>query len=208
MKVQGKEKNYPFLILRDYTVGYMHRYPEILQILDRHPGLIEEIWFGYSPRTMEDARKEVESLKPFVQECKKRNIRFAIQHGITLGHGEISGFSAVGESGKVQLAALPENAWAQAQDGHRMWGVLCPRSSAAWKHIYDLTAYILTELDVESFWIDDEFRLGFYKSPCFCTRCIKAFNKQFGHTFTRKKLIHHLYEKIDPVIRGEWSDFQ
>lgn len=208
MEIQGR--NYPFLILREYgsTKKYAHRLKEIFQILDQHPGLIEEIWFAYSPRNMTEAKKEVELLRPFVDECKKRNIRFSAQQGITLGHGEISAPSAVGEGGNIQLAPLPENAWSRAADGHCMWGVLCPRSKDTWRHLYDLTVYLLTELELDSYWPDDDFRLGFCKSPCFCPRCIKAFNKRYAHTFTRKTLVKALYDKIDPAIRREWGDFQ
>lgn len=208
MKIQGKD--YPFLILREYasTRKYAHRLKEIFLILDQYPGLIEEIWFAYSPRNMAEAKNEVEKLRPFVAECKKRNIRFSVQQGITLGHGEISAPSAVGEGSNVQLAPLPEHSWSRGADGHCMWGVLCPRSKDAWKHLYGLTVYLLTELELDSYWPDDDFRLGFCKSPCFCPRCVKAFNRQYAHTFTRKTLVKALYDRIDPVIRREWGDFQ
>lgn len=192
---------WPFLILRDYGSPRLpgDHLKTLFAIFDEHPGLIDEIWFGYSSRTLSDAEKEIKQLKPLVAECKKRNIRFSLQQGITLGH---PGGTASADFRK----SMPESAWLVSADGKRQYGLLCPRSAATQKRLYDLTVYALQELKPDSYWPDDDFRVGYCKTSCYCPACVRAFNKAANRNVNRAQLVDLLWNQCDVEARKIWSE--
>ena len=104
---------------------------------------------------------------------------------------------------------FPEDAWQVGRDGKRMH-FFCPRSPAVLDFQRDFTKTILKVAKPDSYWLDDDLRMGVSKPDgCFCPRCIAAFNAKTGGSWTREALVAKLYSGAarEPV-RAAWMKLQ
>lgn len=195
---------WPFVIVRNYGTGNDNR--EFLRCLfsaqERHPGLVEEIWFsGNSIDGLDIVEQEARESLPFRDTCRELGIRFSYQQGITLNHNP---------DGKKREHLFPEDAWAMGADGTRYYGLFCANSPAARDYNRREAELILSILRPDSYWPDDDLRLSKFNPSevCFCGICMEKFNRECGHHFTREELAAELFGKNpSPALRKEWTLF-
>ena len=86
---------------------------------ERHPGLIEEIWFGGCGdefgRPGEMGREAARQNLGVKERCGKLGIAFSYQQGVTLNHGPDD----------VRREGFPEDAWAVDREGKVRYGLFC-----------------------------------------------------------------------------------
>lgn len=180
-------------------------FPDFMRCHERHPGVVDELWFEISnrkkPSVVAERARLIASFRPL---CDKAGIALSFQHGVTLGHGEI-------HDGAPKPDDIPfsDEAWQCGPDGHLLKEFLCPRSPEALAVEHAFVKTVLTTARPRSFWIDDDLRLGICRpNGCFCPRCLEAFNRQTGSAWTRADLVSRLYGK-SPMesVRSAWVDF-
>lgn len=200
----GKTGDFPFITIRIMGSGAKNpRFTEaVFAANDRHPGLVDEIWFGgiggslYRPETA--VAEVVGPNLRYREECAKRGIRFSLQQGPTLGYD--------GQRTAPAGVTLPADCWAMTPDGRRHPGVFCPTSPDARRLNYEVAKAAIGGLKPYSYWPDDDLRLSKRDNRvCFCDRCVKLFNDRTGRKLSRADLDAALYGRPgDKTVRADW----
>lgn len=201
----GKHE-WPFIVIRHTSA--LSDSPEVFSKLmeshRRHPGVCDEFWFSGGLRlTPEGAAAAAEKIAAFRPLCDEVGIRLSYQQGITLGHGVFHhGSNKPGEQ------PFPDDAWRMDADGRRL-GLLCPRSQFVLDYERDFAKAILRTIRPDSYWLDDDLRLGAWKPQgCFCDRCLAAFNAKTGGNWSRQALAKRLFSAAPrEPLREKWSSF-
>ena len=196
---------WPFAILRSYgSYGNNRVFTErAFAAQERHPGLIEEIWFGgcdgFQPPE-ECARQVEETVLPVKARCEQLGIAFSYQQGCTLNHGPDD----------EEHPGYPDDCWVVDSDGKRRTGLFCCTSPFAKEHSKNVAKAILAKLQPVSYWPDDDLRLFKmdWSRPCicFCDRCLKMFNARTGNSFDRVSLLREL-NGGSAEVRRAWCAF-
>ena len=176
----------------------------MIAINAKYPGSCDEYWLaeGY-PQVQSNALARAAALGAFAEPLRKAGIVPGFQQGVTLGHD----FSRVPEGGIV----FSDAAYQVDVDGKRT-AYLCPTSPEvlANEERYAETYVRLGHL--ESFWLDDDLRMGTYKARtegCWCPRCLKLLNEKAGTSLTREEFVRRLdsSEASEP-LRAVWGAFK
>ena len=178
----------------------------LLDIAHRHSGACDEIWLcanGYE--TSEALRQFVAPLKRFQEKCEQYGIRLSFQQGITLGHG----IDPVVAENRPGLYPFANEDFMCDEKGTRLPGQLCPRSPNVQRFAYEYTKTVLETLNPDSYWLDDDLRVGVCKpQECFCDRCVAEFNRQNNTDYSREQLAGRLFgEEVIEPLRGKWAAF-
>lgn len=197
----------PFAILRSY--GSYEANPKFTERVfaaqDRHPGLIEEIWFcgcgdEFGLPAEQGKAAAAENLKAR-ELCRARGIRFSYQQGVTLGHGPDD----------MKRPGFPDDAWVVDRDGRIRYGLFCCTSPFVKDYSREKAKAIMSALKPDSYWPDDDLRMSkLPKAPssCFCARCLRLFGARVGRTFDRAGLLAALEgPSASAEIRRAWVDF-
>ena len=202
----AQTSDWPLVVIRHTSA--LNDAPEVFaQLMEchkRHPGACDEFWFsGGLRKTPEEAASAAEKIAAFRPLCDEADIRLSYQQGVTLGHGMANfGTAKPGEQ------AFPDDAWRLDADGKRI-PYLCPRSPFVLNYAHDFAKAILGTAKPDSYWLDDDLRLGTWKPQgCFCDRCIAAFNEKTEGTWTRGELVKRLFSKTPrEPLRAQWGEF-
>lgn len=193
---------WPFTIVRSYGTGDSNRRftNALIAAQDRHPGLVEEIWFGGAGAlsSPEDVAAKINENIGWREVCKSRGIAFSYQQGVTLNHdadGRHEGFS--------------DDAWVVDADGNRLFGLLCPTSPEAFEANRRVAEKVMADMQPDSYWPDDDLRFSKARNRiCFCDRCIELFNRGTNRNMTRVELVEALFGKgKDASARSDWKEF-
>ena len=205
--VQGAGAEWPFAILRSY--GSYEDNPRftarVFAAQERHPGLIEEIWFCGSGDDFgdpaEQGRIAGERNLGARERCRRLGIAFSFQQGVTLNHGPDG----------IRRAGFPEDAWAVDREGTAQYGVFCCTSPFVKDYCRRKAEAIMSALHPDSYWPDDDLRMSkFPRAPssCFCARCLGLFGARVGRTFDREGLLAALTgPEATPELRRAWCVF-
>ena len=178
---------------------------EVLRINAARPGSADGYWFALPMwNNLPETRKAMEAYKPLHRRCDELGITFDVQV-VTLGHGAVRAEKATAPHG---LHPFPDDAWQVDPDGRRL-NMLCPRAPATQAYVKSYFAMLGETLKPNTVWLDDDLRLGFgHEDGCFCDSCLKAFNKCYGHAFTRAELAERLFKGAErEIVRREWLRF-
>ncbi|MCQ2389676.1 MAG: hypothetical protein MJ138_08180, partial [Kiritimatiellae bacterium] len=200
---------WPFAILRSYGSHASNpRFTErVFAAQERHPGLIEEIWFSGGARDNFAAPEEFgagaarDNLSARAR-CEKLGIAFSYQQGVTLNH----------DPDDRPHPGFPDDCWAVDRAGKIRKGLFCCTSPFARDYAFRKASAILAALKPDSYWPDDDLRLSKlgWSRPnlCFCDRCLKLFSGKTGRAFTRETLLAALDgPKAEASVRRAWSEF-
>ena len=198
----GGDREFPFIAIRNMGPGAKNpRFTEaIFAANEKHPGLVDEIWFGgcspYVASPLDEA--VVAPQLKYRAECEKRGIKFSLQQGPTLGYD--------GQRSAPPGLDLPDAVWAMTPDGKRHPGVFCPTSPEVRELNLKLAKAVIGGLKPYSYWPDDDLRMSKRGNRiCFCDRCVKDFNARTGRSLSRAQLDDALYGKPgDKAIRADW----
>lgn len=123
---------------------------------------------------------------------------------MTIGH------SPYRSSPNETQVLFSEEAWVCDEKRNRYHGILCPTSQEARDYLYEFAKIILEELRPDSYWLDDDCRLGFKCARiCFCPRCLALFNRKNPSALSREDLAQKLFRTINQAesIRKKWCEF-
>ncbi|MBP1989509.1 hypothetical protein [Paenibacillus eucommiae] len=154
------------------------------------------------PHPNEEAiRKIVELLAKRFAEVRAHGMIPMLNYFVTLGHGEAK-----------PAAGMDHFRW--IMDGHGNQSVGCPCPLDVSFHEYISKAFAMyAQLDVESIWIDDDFRLfqreGTDTLQCFCEKHMERLAAKLGRRYER----HEVYERLvqqqaDRDFRRTWFEVQ
>lgn len=207
--VAGTSSEWPFAILRSYgsAAGNPRFTERIFAAQERHPGLIDEIWFAggvsdifASPEEFgTGAAKENLAAR---DRCHKLGIAFSYQQGVTLNHAPDD----------RPHPGYPDDCWVVDRDGKLRRGLFCCTSPFTRDYTFRKASAILKALQPDAYWPDDDVRLfkEDWRKPCicFCDRCLDRFSKKVGRNFDRVSLLAALEgPDASAAIRRAWCDF-
>ena len=199
--------DWPFVIVRNYGTyldnrAYVNR---LFAAQERHPGLVEEIWFCANGDEFGDpeayARSVAERNLPAKDICRRLGIRFSYQQGVTLNH----------DADGIRRPHVPEDAWLVDSKGRVRYGLFCCTSPYVKDFSLRKAKAIMAALKPVSYWPDDDIRsvrVADYPPGCFCDRCVKLFSEDVGRAFDRASLVAALAgAKMEPEVRRAWCAF-
>ena len=176
----------------------------MIAINARHPGSCDEYWLaeGY-PHAQTGAVERAKRLGEFAEPLRRAGIVPGFQQGVTLGHD----FSRVPDGG----IAFSDAAYQVDVDGKRT-AFLCPTSPEVLAHEERYAETYVRLGRLESFWLDDDLRLGICKgraAGCWCPRCLKLLNAKAGTDYTREEFVKRLDSSAtNDQIRAVWGAFK
>ena len=198
-------EEWPFMILRCYghyeaNSNFINR---AFAAQTRHPGLLDEIWFGGSDGFgTPEWNGKVAGGKNLaaLDACRRLGIKFSYQVN-TIGPADDG----------VKRKGFPDDCWQVDRNGKICYGFLCCTSPFARDYTRRRTRAILAAAKFDSLWPDDDLRYykGNLEQPCvcFCDRCVKLFNEATSNSFTRATLVKALLDDGDAAVRAAWCDF-
>ena len=209
---------YPFIVFR--LTGSPLRKPDFFKascaVHAKYKGAFDEFWYGGAKPLCRTGfgREELKRFEAMRPEIEKAGMRISFQQGLTTGHdykyiGTPGTQAAAGVYAAEEAEPFPDDAWMVRPNGEVATGkCLCMRSPAVLDYEYRYAKTVMEGIRPDTYWLDDDLRLGVGKIGCFCPRCLAAFNEQVKGSFTRETLVKRLFEgaELDP-IRLEWIKF-
>ena len=137
-----------------------------------------------------------EEAKPWI-DVMKRVKRILIEEGITVSLNPWMELGQVDRGRKLKegqefVTMVDHNGLACEMN-------VCPMDQNWLEYFLDFYAYLITEIEPEVVWIEDDFRLHNHApleyGGCFCKHHMKAFNEKLGTNYTREEFIDKLFRK-------------
>jgi len=202
-------EGWPLLTMRQMTVTSQDAptVKELIAIHAKYPGACGEFWLaeGYPP-AVEDQTVRAQALGDLAPRLRAAGIRVGFQQGVTLCHD----FSTK-DKPDFRPAFANDECYQVDVDGKKTV-FFCPTSPEVLAHEERYAETYVRLGKAESFWLDDDLRLGFGKARaagCWCERCLKLLNKKAGANLTRKEWIARLDADVaDEPLRAVWSQFK
>lgn len=152
---------------------------------------------------LEELPQRVALLGERFAEVRRRGMIPMLNFFVTLGHGEAKPAAGMGHFQPIVDGF-----------GKAVQGCACPLDPLFQQYIVQSFSLYAEGLDVESIWIDDDFRLygreGAETLQCFCPLHLEQFARQAGQSYGREELIGLLLNHRDPQrdIRRQWFEVQ
>ena len=184
------------------------------EVHKKYPGAFDDFWFGGGNPLckLEVSRTSLEEFAKMRPLMEESGMRLSFQQGLTTGHNYTFVGNAVAQnvaSGykEEDVYPFPDDAWQVNSAGVRMkWQNLCPRSPEVLDYEKEYAKLVLGTLQPYTYWLDDDLRLGWVKDPCYCDRCVGAFNAFAGTDYgSRDSLKTALAGSGE--LREKWIEF-
>jgi hypothetical protein len=173
------------------------RFNELLALLDRHKGAVDEIALfssiTHAPIPADVFLERTRIMKLRMEEARKHGYRAGINIIATLGH----------HNENLENSLKGKYTHMTNIEGDACEGSFCPNDENFKNYVATIYRYS-AEAKPDFIWIDDDMRL--YHWPvgygCFCDHCLDIFNKETGYTFTRAELKKSLNQgKMEDKLR-------
>ncbi|MCD9023829.1 hypothetical protein [Cohnella silvisoli] len=154
------------------------------------------------PHPNEDyIRKNVDLLAKRFAEIRALGMTPMLNYFVTLGHGEAK-----------PAAGMDHFQWIVDGHGNQSIGCPCPLDESFQDYMCKAFG-LYAQLDVESIWIDDDFRLfareGTDTLQCFCKLHLGRFADKLGRYYERDEVMERLMQKpADRAFRKAWFAVQ
>lgn len=174
---------------------------QLLDALEKYPGFCDEVWFDalyYPGKERDDA--SIAKMKEMAGKMRGMGIVPSVQF-ITVGHPD------------NVVALHPGIHWGTlvGPHGERAGTQSCPRQTAFQEDLVRYFTPYVEAVKPHGIWIDDDLRLtlhGPVEEACFCDDCIRAFNDEYHHAYTRAALVDALdRNEGEGLLRKEWIAF-
>ena len=179
---------------------------KLIDAIKKNPGCCDEVWFSseYGYPSLETHKKSADKIAELAKLFKDEGIRVSLQISNTIGHGEY--MKSCDCSGLVYEGSNVERM--VDANGTVADYSFCWRGENFRKYTVEELKYY-AQIKPHTFWVDDDLR-AYNHAPvehgCFCDNCIKMFNSQFKHSYSREEL----YKEIcygDTRVRLEYIQF-
>ncbi|RAV23302.1 hypothetical protein [Paenibacillus contaminans] len=152
---------------------------------------------------LEELPQRVALLAERFAEVRRRGMIPMLNYFVTLGHG-----AAKPAAGMEHFQPVVDGF------GHAVQGCACPLDPVFQQYMVQSFSLYAEGLDIESLWIDDDFRLygreGAETLQCFCPLHLKQFAHKVGRSYERGELIRLLLDHREPQreLRRQWFEVQ
>ncbi len=147
----------------------------------------EEFHIGHI--TLEEAKPWVAVLKKAKIALEEKGISVSLNHWIEIGHLTRGRELKEGQN----FTNLVD------RNGKKEPLVACPLDKEWQKYFVELTKFFVQELQPDTYWIEDDFRLynhGTHEGiGCFCEKHMKMYNAALGTNYTRAELVERILAK-------------
>lgn len=151
--------------------------------------------------TLEEAKPWVKTMKKARDAFLAKGISVSLNPWIEIGHLDRKRPLKEGQNFVTQMD----------YDGTSCEMVACPLCENWRKYFFDYYRYLITELNPDTVWVEDDFRLhnhGDLKyGGCFCDLHMKKYNEKLGTNYTREEFTDRLFrKKSEKRIKKAWLD--
>lgn len=151
--------------------------------------------------TIEEAKPWLETMKKAKAALVEKGISVSLNPWIELGHLDRCRPLKKGQNFTTQVD----------YDGDRCEMVACPLCENWKKYFLEFYQYIIKELDPDTVWVEDDFRLhnhGDLKfGGCFCDLHMQKYNARLGTKYTREEFTDRLFRKnSEKRVKKAWLD--
>lgn len=151
--------------------------------------------------TIEEAEPWLAVMKKAKAELVKRGITVSLNPWMELGHLDRCRPLKEGQNFTTQVD----------YDGNKCEMVACPTCENWKKYFLEFYKYIIKELDPDTVWVEDDFRLhnhGDLKyGGCFCDLHMRRYNEKLGTNYTREEFTDRLFRKNPQKrVKKAWLD--
>ena len=150
----------------------------------------------------------VEESKPWLETMKKA--KKALQAaGITVS---LNPWMELGHLDRCRPLKEGQNFTTQVDyDGNRCEMVACPLCENWKKYFLDFYRYIIQELEPDTVWVEDDFRLHNHGDlqfgGCFCELHMREYNARLGANYTREEFTDKLFRRSpEKRVKKAWLD--
>ncbi|MBO5480960.1 MAG: hypothetical protein J6A63_07230 [Clostridia bacterium] len=174
----------------DLTDEYVDEY---VAAATKYDGACDGVWistkYGYPPKAVH--KQAALTAAKAAEKFRAKGIFVDLQLSNTLGHGEYM-------SARDCSGLLFENSPIERMVGHD--GSVsdysyCWRGTFFRQYINETLAYYVEAVKPDCVWVDDDLRVNNHapvQFGCFCPRCVRAFNDEYGVAFTRETLVEEI----------------
>ena len=151
--------------------------------------------------TIEEAKPWIATMKKAKAALEQKGISVSLNPWIEMGHLDRCRTLKQGQNFTTQVD----------YDGNSCKIVACPLCEN-WKEYYlDFYNYIITELNPDTVWVEDDFRLHNHGDlrygGCFCDLHMKEYNKRLGTNYTRQEFTDRLFRKTpEKRVKKAWLE--
>lgn len=203
---------WPFVTIRHADALLQpERFEETVESVIRHPGCADELWFWLPAGPVTNAlAARLGPYAPYRDRLKEAGLQVGMQQYPDFGNGHDLAPECRMDTWRMEL---PDDIWQRDAGGNLVWKP-CPRSPVVQAFEENIAETAVRTAAPASIWLDDDLCFGYSSDTdpeigCFCERCIRAFNAEFRHDFSRTQLVARLSggQKQD-VVRREWRQFK
>lgn len=150
----------------------------------------------------------IEEAKPWLETMKKAK-EALVEKGITVS---LNPWIEIGHLDRCRPLKKGQNFTTQVDyDGGRCEMVACPLCENWKKYFFEFYQYIIKELDPDTVWVEDDFRLHNYGDlkfgGCFCHLHMQKYNERLGTKYTREEFTDRLFRKQpEKRVKKAWLD--
>ena len=149
----------------------------------------EDINHGHC--TIEQVKPQIEAIKKAGEQIKKLGVTLSLNPWASLLHEERGRTLKVGQNFNTMVD----------YKGYKSKVVACPLCEEWRKYFVELYKYYCTELDIDTIWIEDDFRLHNHAPledvGCFCQLHMQKYSQALGKTVTREQFVQGLVDNVD-----------
>ena len=151
--------------------------------------------------TIEEAKPWVETMKKAKAALREKGISVSLNPWIEIGHLDRNRPLKAGQNFTTQVD----------YDGTACEMVACPLCENWKKYYLEFYQYLLQELEPDTVWVEDDFRLhnhGDLKfGGCFCALHMQKYNARLGTKYTREEFTDRLFRKQpEQRVKKAWLD--
>ena len=150
----------------------------------------------------------IEAAQPWLKTMKKAKAALQAK-GISVS---LNPWMGMGHLDRCRPLKTEQNFTTQVDfDGNCCKLVACPLCPEWKKYYFDFYRYLITELEPDTVWIEDDFRLHNHGDlrygGCFCDLHMQKYNAYLGTNYTREEFTDRLFRKRpEKRIRKAWLD--
>lgn len=150
----------------------------------------------------------VEEAKPWIATLKKAKRAFS-EKGISVS---LNPWTELGHLDRKRMLKEGQNFNTMVDfDGNKADIVACPLCENWKKYFLDFYTYLITELEPDTIWVEDDFRLHnhghLHFGGCFCDEHMRLYNEKLGTNYTREEFTDKLFRKNpEKRVRKAWLD--
>lgn len=150
----------------------------------------------------------IQQAQPWIATMKKAKAALT-EKGITVS---LNPWIEIGHLDRCRPLQDGQNFTTQVDyDGNQCQMVACPLCENWKKYFLEFYTYIIKELNPDTVWIEDDFRLhnhgDLHFGGCFCDLHMQRYNQLLGTNYTREQFTDRLFRKNpDKRVKKAWLD--